>query len=102
MTNVEIPFVSPEELTGTLRGRMGLIVGPSVTTGPSFYSELSAYLSETFSLDQDENYFNVGDAALDSDRSETEIRSAISTFIRTGSRAPQASILVPQDGTGVP
>jgi hypothetical protein len=77
---VGIHTISAAELSGVLRTRAGLILGPGAIFHPAVMGELTAHLSELFNTRPQDTYLSVGDAALGAGASEQQLRAAITSF----------------------
>lgn len=73
--------IAANEVGELLRGRMGLIVGPSITCYPGILNDLSAHLVEQGKLSVEGTFLEVADALLDNGISDSQILEWIQSFI---------------------
>lgn len=78
--SVGVHTISSAELSGVLRTRAGLILGPGAIFHPAVMGELAAQLSDLFNTRPQDTYLSVGDAALSDGASEQQLRTAIASF----------------------
>ena len=92
--NMDSPrSVSAGDLSGILKTRVGLILGPGAAYRPSIMGELMAHLADKFSVRAYDSYLTMGDEALDRGGSETDLRSAVRDFFQRESTNTNATRL---------
>jgi hypothetical protein len=60
-----IKSLSPSELSALLRGRPGVLIGPSATTHPGILDQLNSYLTKELAVRAGRSYLETVDNALD-------------------------------------
>jgi hypothetical protein len=83
-----VKIISRESLDDILRNRMGLILGPSATHGPTFYDQVSKRLSEAFAVPIGATVFDTSDAVLDKDIEDSAVRDVMRDFITAYTPVP--------------
>ena len=73
-----------EELRQILYGRLGLIIGPSVTFSPRIFTDLRDAVAQSFRepIPSSGTYLDVGDALISKGISEDKLREAVNGFFR--------------------
>src|SRR5581483_8483954 len=73
--------IAANEVGELLRGRMGLIVGPSVTCYPGILNDLSAHLAEQGKASVKGTFLDAADALLDNGISDSQVIEWVQSFL---------------------
>lgn len=93
--------VSAGDLSGILKTRVGLVLGPGAAYRPSIMGELMTHLADKFSIRAVDSYLTMGDEALDKGASEVQIRATVQGFFQQESPNADAMRLSTIRWTGV-
>src|ERR1019366_2371419 len=65
------------EIVDLLRGRMGLVIGPSITKQPNSLDEVNVKIAEQAQIKPQETYIATSDALLEKGISESQLKASI-------------------------
>ena len=85
--------LSPEDVAQSLRGPMGLIIGPGATSSMEFFSEASAHIASELKSAHGPSLFATGDMALDAGCDESAIIEQMCHYVERLSPNPMLSTL---------
>ena len=89
----ETQEIRADEIGSYLRGRMGLLIGPGITTAPGALTELSGELAWKFNAEDRGTYLDVADRCLAAGAADAELRGFITEFFSRRTRAPEVTHL---------
>ena len=88
---IAVQSVSAAELSGILKARAGLIVGPGIPFHSAVMGELVAHLADVFDVRMQDSYLSIGDIVLNAGASEDSLRAEVQKFFQSQTPDPQTS-----------